>query len=262
MNKDTNYLALDIGNTHTVIGLFDSQHSLRHSWRVHTNRHITIHEAAVLLSALLQLEGLNLANIQALALASVVPMLVPVWQGVAAEYLGIDALVIEANEGLGMPICYARPYELGADRIINAIAAFELYREGLIVVDYGTAITFDCISFKGEYLGGAIAPGIKLAADALATQTAKLPRLETFVLPKEVIAQDTLSALQVGLILGFAGLTDGIVRRLCQEYETAPKVIATGGLAPVIVPHTQTVEAVVSELTLLGISIAYRRLRQ
>jgi type III pantothenate kinase len=262
MSKKHDYLAVDIGNTHTVIGLFDSRHVLRHTWRVHTNRDITAHELAVLLRGLLGLFGLGFADVQALAAASVVPSLVPVWKSMAEEYLKVNALVIEASEALGMPIRYGRPYELGADRIINAIAAFELYHQGLIVVDYGTAITFDCISAKGEYLGGAIAPGIKLAADALASKTAKLPRLETFVMPEQVIAQDTLSALQTGLILGFAGLTDGIVTRLIQEYETAPKVIATGGLASVIVPHTSTVQEIAPELTLSGISIAYRRLQQ
>lgn len=257
-----NYLAIDIGNTHTLIGLFNDRHVLRHTWRIHTNRKITSHELAVLLEGLLRLSGLGFADVQALAVASVVPSLVPVWNGLSEEYLKINAVVIEASDALGMTIRYGRPYELGADRIINAIAAFDLYRQGVIVVDYGTAITFDCISAKGEYLGGAIAPGIKLAADALAFGTAKLPRLETFVMPKKVIAQDTLSALQAGLVLGFAGLTDGIVTRLIQEYETAPRVIATGGLASVIVPHTGTVQEIVPELTLFGISIAYRRLQK
>ncbi len=257
-----NYLAIDIGNTHTLIGLFDDSHVLRHTWRIHTNREITLHELAVLLDGLLRLSGFEFADVQAMAVASVVPSLIPVWKGAAEEYLKVNALIIEVSEALGMPIRYGRPYELGADRIINAIAAFELYYQGVIVVDYGTAITFDCISVKGEYLGGAIAPGIKLAADALSSRTAKLPRLETFVMPDQVIAQDTISALQIGLILGFAGLTDGIVTRLMQEYETAPRVIATGGLASVIVPYAGTVQEIVPELTLLGISIAYRRLQQ
>ncbi|MEZ0327961.1 MAG: type III pantothenate kinase [Dissulfuribacterales bacterium] len=261
MPATTDYLAVDIGNTHTVIGLFDAKNVLQHTWRVHTNRDITSDELAVLVHGLLGVADMESAAIQAVVIASVVPSLVQVWQGTAKRYLKMDAVVIEANDALGMPIRYGRPYELGADRIINAIAAFERYRQGLIVVDYGTAITFDCISAQGEYLGGAIAPGIKLAADALASKTAKLPRLETFVMPQQVIAQDTLSALQTGLILGFAGMTDGIVKRLAQEYEIPPKIIATGGLAPVIVPHTCTVHEIVPELTLYGISLAYRRLK-
>lgn len=256
----TDYLAVDIGNTHTVMGLFGAEDVLKHTWRVHTNRDITSDELAVLLHGLLDIAGFESVGLKAVVMASVVPSLVPVWQGAAKKYLKMDAVVIEPSEALGMPIRYGRPYELGADRIINAIAAFERCKQGVIVVDYGTAITFDCISAKGEYLGGAIAPGIKLAADALASKTAKLPRLETFVMPEQVIAQDTLSALQTGLVLGFAGMTDGIVRRLSQEYEIPPKVIATGGLAPVIVPHTSTVQEIVPELTLYGISIAYRRL--
>ncbi|MGQ9813496.1 MAG: type III pantothenate kinase [Dissulfurimicrobium sp.] len=254
------FLAVDIGNTHTVLGILDEGKIIR-SWRIHTNRQVTADELAALLNQLAGMSDINIAGIQDVIIACVVPTLLHTWDEYSARYLKKTAIILKGDMRLGMPVAYKRPHEIGADRIVNAIGAYERYRRALIVVDYGTAITFDCVSSAGEYLGGSIAPGIMLAADALFRGTSKLPKIEIFAEPERAIGQDTGSAIRSGIIYGFAGLTEGIVKRLSNEFPETPKTIATGGLASLIAPYCPVIEEVLPDLTLEGLGVIYKRLR-
>jgi type III pantothenate kinase len=196
-------LVIDVGNTHTVLGVYeDSQ--LRNDWRIHTERNTTEDEFNVLINSLFSAD----------IISCVVPPMVTILDAFCRKYLGHPPLWVDAKNCAGMPILVKNPAEVGADRIVNAVAAFHKYRSSLIVVDFGTATTFDAISEKGEYIGGAISPGIGIASEALFRKASKLPRVEIFVPPANVIGKDTIGSIKSGIIFGYAGLVDGIVRRM------------------------------------------------
>jgi len=253
-------LALDIGNTNIVIGLFDG-HSLVNHWRVATDERRTADEYALALQALLAQSGRTPREISAIVLSSVVPPLTPVIEGLLAKHYVADVLVVGPETDTGMPLRYLKPYEIGADRIVNAVAAYHKYGGPLVVVDFGTATTFDAVSADGAYLGGAIAPGIGISSEALFQQAARLARVK-LVRPEQAIGQTTEAGLQAGIVFGFAGLVDELVRRISAELPTRPRVIATGGLADLVAGEAATIERVDPLLTLEGLRLIHERSRQ
>ncbi|MCZ7662302.1 MAG: type III pantothenate kinase [Thermoleophilia bacterium] len=253
-------LAVDVGNTQSVFGLFEGE-ELRSRWRVLTERHRTADELAVLVEGLLRLEGLEREVLEGLALASVVPDLNREYQGMCRRYLACEALLVGPGVKTGMPILTNNPREVGADLIVDAVAAFETYGGPCIVVDFGTATTFGAVSEKGEYLGHAIAPGIRTAMDALVSQAAKLSGVELRD-PGSVIGKTTVHSMQAGAVYGFAGQVDGIVTRMRAELGVEAVSVATGGLASLIAPHARCVDHLDDTLTLRGLEIVHRRNRQ
>ena len=253
-------LAIDIGNTNTVIGVFDED-LLVHHWRLRTEKDATEDEFQVMVKSLFSLEGAMLDSITGTIVSCVVPPMVNILDRFCTKYLHHEPIWVDAATFTDMPILYDNPKEVGADRIVNAAAAFHKYRTNLIVVDFGTATTFDCISQDGAYLGGAISPGIVVSSEALFQKASKLPRVEIFVAPKRAIAKDTISSMNAGIIFGYAGLVDGIVRRIKSEMTTAPKVIATGALAELVAEFAETIEAVEPHLTLEGLRIIYSKVQ-
>lgn len=248
-------LVIDIGNTHSVLGLYEGEECLKH-WRCGSDRGKTEDEYAVMFGTMLSAADLGFEVIDDVVISSTVPPLVDVWQKLCRKYIGKSALVISNEVQTDMKILLDNPKEIGPDRIVNSVAGRAKYGNSLIVIDLGTATTFDCVSADGEFLGGVIAPGVAVSADALCNRTAKLPRVE-FDVPKKALATNTVQALQSGLVYGFAGLLDGIVRRLKQEMGGEVKVIATGGLSSVIAKATETVDVVDTMLTLDGLKILY-----
>ena len=247
-------LVIDVGNTHTVLGVYeDSQ--LRNDWRIHTERNTTEDEFNVLINSLFSADNIHLTDVEQTIISCVVPPMVTILDAFCNKYLGHAPQWVDAKNCGGMPILLKNPAEVGADRIVNAVAAFHKYRSSLIVVDFGTATTFDAISEKGEYLGGAISPGIGIASEALFRKASKLPRVEIFIPPANVIGKDTIGSIKSGIIFGYAGLVDGIVRRMKAEMGTDPKVVATGGLAELLFDVSETIEAVESALTLEGLRV-------
>ena len=255
------FLGVDIGNSHTVAGVFDKDGRIVKSLRIRTIKEATTDEIAVFLSQFLAISGLNMDSIEDMVISCVVPPLLSTWEGLCPSYLKGEVIIISSGVSMGMPILYKRPFEVGADRLVNSIAAFERFETSLIVIDYGTATTFDCVSEKGEYLGGCIAPGPVLAAESLFKGTSMLPRVDLFKGPEKAICQDTVSAMQAGIIYGFSGLTEGLIRQLSSEFPKKPKVVATGGLASVIAGHCPSIEETIPDLTLEGLSIIYRRIK-
>ena len=252
-------LAIDIGNTNTVLGLFEGQ-ALRADWRLETRAARTGDEYAALVATLFGLRGLALASVDAAAISSVVPAaLFPIEQ-LCRRHLGIDPLIVGPGTKTGMPILYDNPREVGADRIVNGVAAHQRWPQGAIVVDFGTATTFDVITSRGEYAGGVIAPGLTVSADALYKATAKLPRVE-IVRPKNVVGRNTVASIQSGLVLGYAGLVDAIVQRIQAEVDFQPRVVGTGGLAPLIAAESKTIQECDDMLTLRGLALIYERNR-
>lgn len=209
-------LAIDVGNTNTVIGVFQ-QEKLVADWRVRTEPERTRDELAILIKNLFANSPLSLSSIRGVIISCVVPPVVNAFNQFCRRYLDMNPMFVGPGMKTGMPILYDNPREVGADRIVNAVAAYERHRCDLIVVDFGTATTFDCISAKGEYLGGAIAPGISISMDALFTRASKLPRVEIFNQPKAAVAKDTISAMNAGIVFGYAGLVDGLVRAINAE---------------------------------------------
>jgi len=252
-------LAIDIGNTNIVLGLF-RERELLHHWRVGTRRDGTADEYGILLKNLFEVVGIHPSAVSGVIIASVVPPLQPVFEELTNAHFRVAPVVVGPGIRTGMPILYDNPHEVGADRIVNAVAAYETYGGPAIVVDFGTATTFDAISAKGEYLGGVIAPGIGISAEALFERAAKLPRVE-IVRPKAVIGKNTVGSMQSGLFYGYLGLVDGIVRRMVQEMEREPAVIGTGGLAHLILAESETVQHIDAFLTLKGLQIVYDRNR-
>lgn len=252
-------LAIDIGNTNIMIGLF-RERELLHHWRVSTRRDGTIDEYGILLKNLFEVMGTPRSTVAAVIIASVVPPLQPVFEELATSYFRVTPVVVGPGTRTGMPILYDNPHEVGADRIVNAVAAYETYGGPAIVVDLGTATTFDAVSAKGEYLGGVIAPGIGISAEALFERAAKLPRVE-IVRPKGVIGKNTVGSMQAGLFYGYLGLVDGIVRHMVKEMEREPAVIGTGGLAHLILAESETVQQIDPLLTMRGLQIIYNRNR-
>jgi type III pantothenate kinase len=253
-------LVIDVGNTNTVLGVFDGK-TLKHSWRIRTERNTTEDEFNVLTAALFASGNITFDDIRQSIISCVVPPMVTILEAFGKKYLGHRPQWIDAKSYPAMPILGDNPDEVGADRIVNAVAAYERYTTSLIIIDFGTATTFDAISEQGEYMGGAISPGIAVSAEALYAHASKLPRVELFKPPAKVVGKDTISCIQSGIIFGYAGLVDGMVRRMKAEIKTSPTVIATGGLAPLIRDVTDCIEAVEPDLTLEGLRIIARQKR-
>ena len=253
-------LVIDVGNTNTVVGVFDGE-KLVQSWRVRTVADHTVDEYGMLIYSLYKSSKISTKSISDIIISCVVPPMLNILEPLCEKYFHIKPLIVEPGIKTGMPIQYDNPREVGADRIVNAVAAFEKYKTDLIIVDFGTATTFDYVSAKGEYLGGCIAPGIVISSEALFERASKLPRVE-FKKPKTIIAKDTISSMQAGIMFGYAGLVDGIVERMKAEVKSNPKVIATGGLAVVIAPETKSIEVVDENLTLEGLRIIHLKNKQ
>lgn len=248
-------LAIDIGNTNITFGVFDGT-ELRAHWRVATARHRMADEWAVILKNLMDLKGLSFGGIDAAIIASVVPTLTGAIEAMIEGYLHVRPLLVEPGIRTGIRVLYDSPRDVGADRIVNAVAAFKRYGGPAIVIDFGTATTFDAISAEGDYLGGAIAPGIIIAVEALFERTAKLPRVE-LVLPPRAIGKNTVHSIQSGLMFGYVGLVEGIVRRFKAELGEKSVVIATGGLADVVASETRVIDYLDPYLTLEGLRLIY-----
>ncbi|MDH3394097.1 MAG: type III pantothenate kinase [Desulfobulbaceae bacterium] len=252
-------LTIDVGNSHLVIGLFEDS-ILRYHWRINTNRNSTGDELAAIFYSLFTLEKLTFEHVHGIIIASVVPTMQSAWVQFSRRHLELDPSFIDDSLDSGMPILIDNPAEAGADRIVNAIAAYEKHRSALIVVDFGTAITFDCISAQGEYLGGAIAPGMAISLDALSKQTAKLPRVDISTPPEKAIGTNTVTAIKSGILLGYGGMVEGLIARLKEEIGAAQTtVIATGGMAALIAPHAPSIDAIEPMLTLEGLRLIYER---
>ena len=250
-------LAIDVGNTNTVLGVYEGTR-LAHHFRVESARTRTSDEYGILFSQLFAASGLDPTKIHACLCASVVPPLSETMVSAVRDYFGVEAMQVGPGFKTGMPVLVDNPREVGADRIVNAVAAFERVKGGVIVVDFGTATTADCVSPKGEYLGGVIAPGIVISADALFRAAAKLPRVE-LVKPKHALGKNSVNSIQSGIIFGYTGLVDGLVERLEAELGFPCTVIATGGLAPVVAAESRTIDATDEFLTLDGLRILYER---
>lgn len=250
-------LAIDIGNTNIVIGLFQGK-SLIENWRLRTVKERTSDECVILLRDVFQFSSAPVSEVQDVIIACVVPSVLPVMVEAGMKCFGLKPMVLGPGLKSGMPIYYDSPKDVGADRIANAVGAFEKYGQSLIVVDFGTATTFDYISPQGEYRGGVIAPGIGISLEALSRRAAKLPKIE-LQKPRTVVGKNTVGSMQSGIIYGYVGLVDGIVERIKAEVRTNPKVIATGGLASLVVSESKTIEAVEEFLTLEGLRIIFER---
>ena len=248
-------LAIDIGNTNIAIGVFEDER-LRATWRLGTDVHKLEDEYASVFLNLLSLKGLAFADIDCAIISSSVPPLVTVFEGLCQRYFEVSPMVVGPGTKTGVRISIDNPREVGADRVVNAAAGHRLYGGPLIVVDFGTATTLDAVSEEGDYLGGAIAPGIGISAEALFEHAAKLPRVE-LVRPQTAIGRNSVSAMQSGIIFGYVGLIEGIVVRMRKELGGTAKVIATGGLADVICRETDIVDALEPDLTLVGLRLVH-----
>ncbi len=252
-------LALDIGNTNTCIGIYDGE-KLLSDWRVSTDRHRTRDEYMLMLRQMFDVDGIALRDVESSAISSVVPPLTPVWEAALQKCLGSRPLVIGPGVKTGMDLRYDSPKDVGADRIAGAVAAYEKYGGPCIIVDFGTATTFDAVSKSGMYLGGAIAPGIGISLEALFEHAAKLPRID-LARPKGVIGRNTVWAMQAGVVYGFAGQAEFIVAKMKEELGGDAFVVATGGLASLIAYETRSVNKVDPLLVLDGIRIVWERNR-
>ena len=250
-------LTVDVGNTHTVLGLWDGPR-LANDFRIESSKGRTRDELVVLLRSLLDVAGIDRRLVTHSIVASVVPSLTEIVCQATRRAFGHETMVVGPGIKTGMPILYENPREVGADRIVNAVAAFEQVKGAVVVVDFGTATTFDCVSGKGEYLGGVIAPGIQISADALFSRAAKLARVE-IARPPKAIGRNPVHSMQAGIVYGYAGLVDGVVARVQRELGAPCPVIATGGLARLIAPETSTIERVDDSLTLVGLRIIHER---
>jgi len=252
-------LVMDVGNTNTVLGVFDGE-ELVHDWRIRTVVDHTVDEYGMLIYNLYKTSRISSRAIKDIIISCVVPPMLNILEPLCEKYFNIKPLIVGPGVKTGMPIYYDNPKEVGADRIVNAVAAFEKYGKELIIVDFGTATTFDYVTGKGEYMGGCISPGIMISSEALFERAAKLPRVE-LSRPKSIIAKDTISSMQAGIMFGYAGLVDGIVDRIKAEVKSKPRVIATGGLAKIIAPETRTIDVVDEMLTLDGLRLIHGRNR-
>jgi type III pantothenate kinase len=250
-------LVVDVGNTNVVVGLYEGD-TLADHWRLATDPSRTADEYAILLTELLRHGGIDPKGIRDGILSCVVPPMVKTLEEVAQRAFRVSLVSVGPGVKTGMPILYDNPREVGADRIVNAVAAYERFKSACVVVDFGTATTFDAVSARGEYLGGAIAPGIAISADALFHHAAKLPRVELKA-PKTIIGKNTEHSMQAGLVYGYVSLVDGVVRRVQAELGGPSAVIATGGLATLIAKESAAIEVVDEHLTLEGLKIIFRR---
>jgi type III pantothenate kinase len=257
-------VAIDVGNTNIVLGVFDAER-LVHSWRLLTLRERTADEAGLIVAGLFSHHGIDVRRVSGVVMGSVVPVLTPIMRGMACHYLNHEPLIVDPVTNAGMTILYERPAEVGADRIANSIAAYELYgrrsSRPLIVADLGTATTFDAVTAGGEYLGGVICPGPQIAADALFQRAARLPRVDVRK-PATVIGRTTVGAIESGLFYGYLGMVEGLMKRMAAELRGEPFGVATGGLAPLIVPETNLFEAHEPDITLHGLRIVWERNRK
>jgi type III pantothenate kinase len=253
-------LTIDVGNTHTVLGLFDKDEIVEH-WRIKTDARRTADEMAVVLSGLLaQFPGV--CDVDGIALCSTVPSVLHEMRAMLRRYYGdVPALIVEPGVKTGVPVLTDNPKEVGSDRIVNSLAAAHLYGGPCIVVDFGTATTFDAVSARGEYLGGAIAPGIEISVDALGARGAQLRKVE-LARPRSIVGKNTVEALQAGILYGFVGQVDGVVERMAAELADDPDsvtVVATGGLASVVLEDSTTIDQHEPWLTLIGLRLVYER---
>ena len=254
-------LVIDVGNSNIVLGIYGNDDRLVRDWRISTDKSKTPDEYGILVHDLFLLAGIGFADITAIIISSVVPTLTGVLEKLSRQYFGFKPYVVGPGIKTGMSIHYDNPKEVGADRIVNAVAGFEKYHSALIIVDFGTATTFDYVNKRGEYCGGAIAPGLMISMEALFQKASKLPRVE-IVKPPAIIAKNTVNSMQAGIFYGYVGLVDEIVNRMKGESRENPKVIATGGLAGLIAPESKTIEDIDEYLTLEGLRILYQRNRE
>jgi type III pantothenate kinase len=256
-------LAIDVGNTNIVLGVFDGT-TLVQSWRLQTLRERTSDELGLLVDGLFDHGRIERVQVRGVILGSVVPPLTGTIQAMVDRYFGVKTITIEPGVHTGMPILYENPSEVGADRIVNGVAAYERFgvnaTRPIIVVDFGTATTLDAITAKGEYLGGAICPGVQISADALFQRAARLPRIDVRK-PARVIGRTTVGAMEAGLFYGYVGMVDGLVRRMDEELDGDAICVATGGLASIIAPETPRIHHVDPDLTLHGLRIVWERNR-
>jgi len=256
-------LAIDVGNTNIVLGVFDGA-TLVQSWRLQTLRERTSDELGLLVDGLFAHSRLERVQIRGVILGSVVPPLTGTIREMVQRYFSVPVIIVEPGVNTGMPILYKNPAEVGADRIVNAVAAYEKFGQAmnpgrpLVVLDFGTATTFDAVSAKGEYLGGAICPGVQISADALFQRAARLPRIDVRK-PATVVGQTTVGAMESGLFYGYVGMVEGLVRRMSDELGGNAVCVATGGLADVIAPETPVIQHVDRDLTLDGLRIVWER---
>jgi type III pantothenate kinase len=253
-------LAIDVGNTNIVLGVFEAA-DLIQSWRLQTLRERTADELGLILDGLFSHSRIERVQVRGIILGSVVPPLTGTIKTMAQRYFGVPVLTIEPGVDAGMPILYDNPSEVGADRIVNAVAAYEKFgqeKRPLIVLDFGTATTLDAVSAKGEYLGGAICPGVQISADALFQRAARLPRIDVRK-PAHIVGRTTVGAMESGLFWGYVGLVEGLIRRMSDELGGNAICIATGGLADVIAPETPLITHVDADLTLHGLRIVWER---
>lgn len=250
-------LVVDVGNTNIVLGLYEKKQLLHH-WRLSTNRSSTTDEYGMMIYNLFQHAGIELDQVEGVIISSVVPPLMFVLEQLCSKYVKKTPLLVGPGIKTGLNVRYENPREVGADRIVNAVAAIELYGAPCIIVDFGTATTFDYIDDSGQYIGGAVAPGIGISTEALYQRAAKLPRIE-LVKPKSVVGRNTVASMQAGIIYGFAGQVDGIVGRIRDEHNPNAKVIATGEMAELIASESRTIETVNPLLTLQGLQMIYER---
>lgn len=256
--------AIDVGNTNIVIGVFDGGGRLTESWRLATMRERTADEMGILVTRLFERAGLDLSAIDGIILSSVVPPLTRPMEEMAERYFGRQPMTVDAGTNTGMPVRYQPPSDVGADRVVNGVAAYEAYgrasRVPVIVVDFGTATTFDAISADGEYLGGVICPGIGISADALFQRAARLPRVDVRK-PPSVVGQTTVTSMQSGLFFGYVSMVDGIVTRMRAEIAAGDRAVcvATGGMADVLAGDTTTIQHLSPDLTLQGLRLIWER---
>jgi len=252
-------LAIDVGNSQTVCGIF-KQGSLFCHWRLKTDREKTADELAARFLSLFTMQDIHFKDISGVIIASVVPTQQQAWQEFSLKYTGCTPLLVNTPTlKSGIKILTDNPADVGADRIVNAVAAFEQYGKSCIVVDFGTAITFDCVSARGEYLGGAIMPGMSISLDALSNRTARLPRVDISIPPQKAIGANTVDAIRSGLLFGYGAMVDGLIKKLSAEFTETPQVIATGGMAELISAYTESIQIVDPMLTLKGLSLLYEK---
>ena len=252
-------LAIDVGNSQTVCGVFNKGTLLCH-WRLKTDREKTADELAARFLSLFAMHNIRFPDITGVIIASVVPTQQQAWQEFSRKYTNCLPLLVNGQTiKTGIKIVTDNPAEVGADRIVNAVAAFEQYGKSCIVVDFGTAITFDCISAGGEYLGGAIMPGMSISLDALASRTAKLPRIDISIPPQRAIGANTIDAIKSGLLFGYGAMVDGLIKKLSAEFSETPQIIATGGMSELIAAYTESIQIVDPMLTLKGLYLLYEK---
>jgi len=252
-------LVIDIGNTNIVLGVYRDKELIGH-WRISTDQAKTSDEYGLLFHQLIHVSDIQPSEIKGAIISCVVPPLLNTIEVMCKEYFSVKPLVVGPGIKTGMPVLYDNPREVGADRIVNAVAAYEKFKTSVIVVDFGTATTFDCVSKKGEYLGGVIAPGLMISTEALVRAASKLPRVE-LTRPDKVIGKNTIHSIQSGIIFGYAGLIDRLVTRIKEEMKDNPRVVATGGLASLVVPESETIKEIDQFLTLEGLRIIFLRNR-